>query len=166
MRTYALFPKAHVLCGHGRIKRRRKQRKSSLISCIILFFSSTFFHPLALTSTIKKCSSVPAQTSFVEHFLKPRERLKEIKMASTFYRLRAHNSAKNVDRMYSLRLCRTLFGEWVIMTHWGRKGQKVREKWYTFDEEALAQKKFQQVLKRRLNAQKRIGCNYQIVEEA
>ena len=87
-------------------------------------------------------------------------------MASTFCSLMAKDTLKNIDRKYSLLLQRDLFGGWILITRWGRDGSKGQGKQYSFTDEAKAQKKFQQVLKRRLNAQKRIGCNYQVVEKA
>jgi len=74
--------------------------------------------------------------------------------------LKALNPPQNVNRWYSLRIGQDLFGEWILLTQWGRNGFKGQSKEYVFSNEDLAQKKFQYILKKRLNAQKRIGCNY------
>lgn len=76
--------------------------------------------------------------------------------------LRAINSSKNVNRWYSLRLVQDLFGEWLVMTQWGRQGFKGQYKQYTFLEELAAKKAFGRILQKRLHAQRRIGCNYEI----
>ncbi len=79
--------------------------------------------------------------------------------------LRATNLSKNIRRWYSLRMGQDLFGDWLLITQWGRQGFKGHYKQYVFPEEAKAQKEFQRILKKRLNARNRIGCNYIIVED-
>ncbi len=86
-------------------------------------------------------------------------------MFSNFCCLRAQNPSKTLDRRYSLYLYRDLFGGWLLITQEEREGRKGQGKRYIFTDEAAAQKKFQQTLKRWINTQKRIGCDYQIVEE-
>lgn len=78
--------------------------------------------------------------------------------------LRASNSLKNVNRWYSIRLGQDLFGEWLLITQWGRYGFKGQYKEYVFFQEEVAHKEFQRILKKRLNAHGRIGCNYKIVD--
>jgi hypothetical protein len=102
---------------------------------------------------------------FGEHFLGSKEEGKRPKMVSNFCCLRAKNSSKTLDRRYSLYLTRDLFGGWLLITQGEREGRKGQGKRYIFTDEAAAQKKFQQTLKRWINTQKRIGCDYQIVEE-
>lgn len=86
-------------------------------------------------------------------------------MESSSLYLRANNPSKNISRWYSLRLCQDLFGDWLLLTGWGRYGFKGQGKQYAFIDEASAQKEFERILKKRLNAQKRIGCNYRIVND-
>ena len=86
-------------------------------------------------------------------------------MVSKFCCLRAQNLSKTLDRRYSLYLSRDLFGGWMLITQGEREGRKGQGKRYTFTDEEAAQKKFQQILKRWINTQKRNGCDYQIVEE-
>ena len=87
------------------------------------------------------------------------------KMVSKFCCLRAQNLSKTLDRRYSLYLTRDLFRGWLLITQGEREGRKGSGKRYTFTDEETAQKKFQQILKRWINIQKRNGCDYQIVEE-
>ena len=86
-------------------------------------------------------------------------------MVSKFCCLRAQNLSKTLDRRYSLYLTRDLFRGWLLITQGEREGRKGSGKRYTFTDEETAQKKFQQILKRWINIQKRNGCDYQIVEE-
>lgn len=77
--------------------------------------------------------------------------------------LRATNPSKNVNRWYSLRLAQDLFGNWLLITQWGRQGFKGQYKQYAFSEEPAAKKAFGRILKKRLHAKSRIGCNYEVV---
>lgn len=83
-------------------------------------------------------------------------------MLTHYTYLRASNPIKNVNRWYSLRMGQDLFGEWLLITQWGRNGFKGQYKEYVFNNQDLAQKTFQRVLKKRLNSKNRIGCNYVI----
>lgn len=78
--------------------------------------------------------------------------------------LKAVNHTKNVNRWYSLRVGQDLFGEWILITQWGRQGFKGQYKEYVFSDEGLIQKEVKRILKKRLNAKTRIGCNYEIIE--
>ena len=86
-------------------------------------------------------------------------------MISNYTYLKAHNPSKNVNRWYSLRMGQDLFGDWLLITQWGRNGFNGQYKEYVYPEEDLAQKKYQHILQKRLNAQKRIGCNYLIIHD-
>jgi len=86
-------------------------------------------------------------------------------MISNFCSLRAQNPSKTLDRRYSLCLSRDLFGGWMLIVQGEREGRKGQGKRYVFTDEATAQKKFQQIIKRWVSTQKRFGCDYQIVEE-
>jgi hypothetical protein len=114
----------------------------------------------------KKDLAALGQSIFAEHFLSSKEEGKRSKMVSKFCCLRAQNPSKTLDRRYSLYLTRDLFGGWLLITQGEREGHKGNGKRYTFTDEEAAQKRFQQTLKRWINAQKRNGCDYQIVEES
>ena len=86
-------------------------------------------------------------------------------MVSPPLHLRATNPSKNLYRWYSLHLCQDLFGTWLLITQWGRRGFKGQGKQYAFEDEERAQKELQRLLKKRLNSHKRIGCNYVIFSE-
>lgn len=79
--------------------------------------------------------------------------------------LKALNPEKNVNRWYSLRMGQDLFGEWLLITQWGRNGFKGQYKEHIYTEEAFAQKEYQRILKKRLNSHKRIGCAYAVIED-
>lgn len=74
--------------------------------------------------------------------------------------LRASNPSKNIRRWYSLRIGKDLFGEWLLISQWGRQGFRGQYKEYIFSNEAEAQQKYQTILKKRLNSKSRIGCDY------
>ncbi len=81
--------------------------------------------------------------------------------APCYIKMRAINLAVNVDRAYEILFQRGLFNSWVVIISYGRYGQKGGQtKTYSFDLEAQAQSFFNKTLKKRLNASKRIGCNY------
>jgi predicted DNA-binding WGR domain protein len=79
-----------------------------------------------------------------------------------YIKLRATNPALNLDRAYEILFQKGLFNSWLITTAYGRYGHKgVQTKTYSFDLEIQAQSFFNKTLKKRLNAKKRIGCNYE-----
>ena len=84
-------------------------------------------------------------------------------MLSPPLHLKAENSDSNVYRWYSLTMGQDLFGEWMLITKWGRIGYKGQLKEYVFPEEKLAQREYQRILRKRLNSHKRIGCRYRII---
>jgi hypothetical protein len=86
-------------------------------------------------------------------------------MGLTFCHLRAKGETRGVERRYSLLVQRDLFGGWVVITEWGREGSREQRKQYVFSNEREARRKFEEILRRRLNGKKRVGCNYQIVEK-
>ena len=79
-----------------------------------------------------------------------------------YIKLRATNPAINLDRAYEILLQKGLFNFWLVTTAYGRYGQKGGQTRTTlFDNELQAQHFIDKVLKKRLNATKRIGCNYE-----
>jgi len=77
--------------------------------------------------------------------------------------LKAENNDLNIHRWYSLTMGQDLFGEWLLITQWGRIGYKGQLREYIFPEEKEAQREYNRILRKRLNSQKRIGCGYRIV---
>lgn len=86
-------------------------------------------------------------------------------MTPCYTYLKASNPLLNVNRWYSLTIMKDLFGDWLLITQWGRQGFKGQFKQYAFKEESALHKAFQSTLKKRLTSHKRIGCNYEIVKE-
>jgi predicted DNA-binding WGR domain protein len=78
-------------------------------------------------------------------------------------RLHAKHPPKNIFRWYSLRVDQNLFGEWCLSISYGRIGQRGQSKHYRWSELALLMTQIKSILRKRLNATNRIGCNYEIV---
>jgi hypothetical protein len=80
--------------------------------------------------------------------------------------LRASRPETNLDRSYEIHLCKGLFNSWSVITAYGRYGignsarQKV-ESFFTIEE---AHAYVDRIIKKRLNAKRRIGCNYAITK--
>lgn len=74
--------------------------------------------------------------------------------------LKACNPKRNLFRFYTLSLDRDLFKDWVVTSCYGRIGCRgtIRRKSYTSYKEAKGI--YNRILKKRLNAKSRIGCNY------
>ena len=82
-----------------------------------------------------------------------------------YLKLRATNPIINLDRRYEIFCQKGLFNSWLVTTAYGRYGNKGGStKTVIFDTEPQAQIFIDKVLKKRLNATKRIGCNYEILE--
>ncbi|MGC8483734.1 MAG: WGR domain-containing protein [Thermodesulfobium sp.] len=82
-------------------------------------------------------------------------------MAQYLYSFKAINPHSNVNRWYSVRVGKDLFGDWYILSSWGRIGSKGgQKKEYVFDSLKEVIKKAISICKKRLNASSRIGCNY------
>ena len=82
-------------------------------------------------------------------------------VVSHYFKLRAINPARNLDRSYEIIAHKGLFDSWLVITAYGRYGHKGGQTRTTiFDTERQAQNFVDKVLKKRLNASKRIGCDY------
>jgi predicted DNA-binding WGR domain protein len=77
--------------------------------------------------------------------------------------LHAKYPPKNIYRWYSLRVDQNLFGEWCLSISYGRIGQRGQSKQYQWSELALLMTQIKVILRKRLNATNRIGCNYEII---
>lgn len=76
--------------------------------------------------------------------------------------LRAVNPKRNMNRFYHIQVGEDLFESPYIMTTYGRSGTSGRSKSYAFHTWSELDKHLRKTLRKRLNAKKRIGCNYQI----
>jgi hypothetical protein len=77
-------------------------------------------------------------------------------------KLRATNPALRLDRRYDIICQQGLFNSWLVTTVYGRYGQKGgTSKTTIFDIQSEAELFISKILKKRLNATKRIGCNYE-----
>jgi predicted DNA-binding WGR domain protein len=77
--------------------------------------------------------------------------------------LRAQHPQNNIFRWYSLRVDQTLFGEWCLSISYGRIGQRGQLKLSFWNDLTLLLRHLKAILRKRLNAANRIGCNYEIV---
>lgn len=78
-------------------------------------------------------------------------------------RLQAKHPPKNIYRWYVIRVDQNLFGEWCLSISYGRIGQRGQSKHYQWLELAVLMTHIKGILRKRLNATNRIGCNYEIV---
>ncbi len=80
--------------------------------------------------------------------------------------LRAEQPEMNVNRVYEVHLNKGLFNSWVVMTAYGRYGAGSQQKVHSFFLLEEAKEFISKILRKRFHAQKRIGCNYQIVKRS
>lgn len=76
--------------------------------------------------------------------------------------LQAINPDTNTFRDYEITLTPGLLNHWVVLIAYGRIGTKGQQKTYAFETIAKAQHFIQKCLKKRMNAKKRIGCEYKL----
>ena len=74
--------------------------------------------------------------------------------------LEAHNTDRNVKRFYDIAIMPSLFSHHSVLISYGRIGQKPRYISYIASSLDEAINFIKPRLKKRLNAKKRIGCNY------
>lgn len=77
--------------------------------------------------------------------------------------LQAKHPAKNIYRWYTLRVDQNLFGEWCLFISYGRIGQRGQSKQSQWSELAVLMAQMKSILRKRLTATNRIGCNYEII---
>jgi predicted DNA-binding WGR domain protein len=77
--------------------------------------------------------------------------------------LNAKNPAQNILRWYTVRVDKNLFGEWCLYLSYGRIGQRGQLKLSFWNDITLLLRQLKSILRKRLNATKRIGYNYEIV---
>ena len=80
--------------------------------------------------------------------------------------LRACLPEKNINRVYEVFLNKGLFESWIVMTAYGRFGSGTHQKIYSFMVLDDAKKFVRKILKKRLNAEKRVGCNYTVTKSS
>lgn len=83
--------------------------------------------------------------------------------------LRATRPDANLDRAYEIHLYKGLFDSWLVITAYGRYGAKGRgafQKTHSFFVLEEAKQFIDKTLNKRLNAFKRIGCNYEIIKRS
>ena len=89
---------------------------------------------------------------------------KEKEMSYLNVVLRAVKPETNVNRVYEIYISKGLFNSWVVMTAYGRYGAGSNQKIHSFFSLEEAKAFVNKILKKRFNAEKRIGCNYSLVK--
>lgn len=79
--------------------------------------------------------------------------------------LRAINPTKNVNRVYNIKMDETLFNSRTVITERGRYGKTLQPKIEKFNDEKDLKRFLKSNLRKRLNAKKRIGCDYMIIKK-
>jgi hypothetical protein len=77
--------------------------------------------------------------------------------------LHAQNTEKNINRYYGLRVNKNLFGAWTITIQYTQFRIRGPSKLFFCDTLEGAKQRVQLILKRRLNYNRRMGCQYRIV---
>lgn len=77
--------------------------------------------------------------------------------------LHAQNLEKNINRFYSLRVTKNLFGAWTITIQYTQLRTRGPSKLFFCDTVEEAKERVYLILSRRLNYNRRMGCNYRIV---
>ncbi len=78
--------------------------------------------------------------------------------------LEAKLPEKNLFRFFKIMVGQNLFGEREILVNNGRIGTKGRVRFLKFEDELTQFKKLRQMVLKRINAHKRLGCAYHITE--
>lgn len=69
---------------------------------------------------------------------------------------------KGIQRFFTIEADQDLFKGWYIRAANGRIGTKSSVRTYRFEDETSLDKKLRQLLRKRINAKTRLGCNYQV----
>jgi len=77
--------------------------------------------------------------------------------------LHAQNLDKNINRFYGLRVNKNLFGAWTITIQYTQFRTRGPTKLFFCDTVEEAKLRVQLILKRRLNYNRRMGCEYRII---
>jgi predicted DNA-binding WGR domain protein len=78
--------------------------------------------------------------------------------------LEAHHVERNHHRRYQITIGRDLLNDWVVVTRYGRIGQRGQEHCFAGPAADELQAVVRERLRRRLSAPKRIGCAYRVSE--
>jgi predicted DNA-binding WGR domain protein len=80
------------------------------------------------------------------------------------YRLKAIDPDRGIYRWYEIKQSHNLFGTWSLIISSGRIGTRGRTRILPFETEAEMTTTLQKILKKRLTAERRIGCNYALID--
>ena len=78
-------------------------------------------------------------------------------------RFEAHGHEPYIARFYWIDVGRNLFGQFQLMVNYGRIGTPGQVRHFIFDDFKELSAKLQQTLKKRLTAERRIGCCYRLI---
>jgi predicted DNA-binding WGR domain protein len=74
--------------------------------------------------------------------------------------LEAHSDERNHHRRYVVTVGRDLLGDWTVTVRYGRAGNELRSLRFAGTDEGEMQRLVHERLRRRLSAERRIGCAY------
>jgi hypothetical protein len=80
--------------------------------------------------------------------------------------LRAVKPEINVNRVYEIYVSKGLLNSWIVMTAYGRYGSGSHQKIYSFFSLEEAKVFVNKILRKRFNAEKRVGCNYSLIKRS
>lgn len=81
-------------------------------------------------------------------------------MIHLLFSFEAIHLSANMKRGYSLGVGKDLFGDWYVVSTWGRKGRTGQSKYVFVASPQEILQKVTSICKKRLNATSRLGCNY------
>jgi hypothetical protein len=76
---------------------------------------------------------------------------------------RAISSEINIDRVYEVRVDKGLFKSWLVIMAYGRYGRGSHQRIYSFVTREEVKIFIKKILKKRSQAEKRIGCCYKLI---
>lgn len=81
----------------------------------------------------------------------------------TIIKFKAQTIDLRVNREYYIICSKTLFGDYSVTTCWGKPNTKGQSKSYFFETKNDMEKFVERITHKRLNSEKRIGVNYEVV---
>lgn len=76
--------------------------------------------------------------------------------------MEAHNAERNHHRRYEVAVCRDLLGDLTATVSFGRAGERLRIQRFSMPDDEELQRMVLERLSRRLSAERRIFCRYEI----
>lgn len=81
------------------------------------------------------------------------------------YHLKAQDLSKNIKREYVIFESESLFGDHLVNICYGRQNSKGHHITLLFNDKNESKKYVEKAVKKRLTSEKRIGCNYELINK-